>query len=52
MQNLGLVLLAFAFVLACISARIPTVGTWALLPIAIACWIGAELLGGLGRVFH
>jgi len=52
MQNLGLVLLAFAFVIACISVRMPSVGTWSTLPLAIALWIAAELLGGLGRAFH
>ena len=50
MQNLGLILLVFAFVLACIATRIPAAGTWALLPAAIAFWIASELIGGLGRV--
>jgi hypothetical protein len=50
MQNLGLILLVFAFVIACISTRIPAVGTWAMLPMAIALWIASELIGGLGRI--
>jgi hypothetical protein len=52
MQNLGLILLVFAFVIACISTRIAVVGAWALLPMAIALWIASELIGGLGRVMH
>jgi len=52
MQNLGLILLVFAFVIACISMRISAVGVWALLPMAIALWIASELIGGLGRVFR
>jgi hypothetical protein len=52
MQNLGLILLVFAFVIACISTRISVVGAWALLPMAIALWIASELIGGLGRVMH
>jgi hypothetical protein len=50
MQNLGLILLVFAFVMACIATRIPAVGTWGMLPLAIALWIASELIGGLGRV--
>jgi hypothetical protein len=49
MQNLGLILLVFAFVIACIATRIGSVGTWALLPAAIALWIASELIGGLGK---
>ncbi len=52
MANVGLVFLAFAFVIACIAVRISTVGVWSMLPLAIAFWIASELLGGLGRVFH
>jgi hypothetical protein len=52
MQNLGLILLVFAFVIACIAMRISSVGAWALLPMAIALWIAAELIGGIGRVIH
>lgn len=51
MQNLGLILLVFAFVFACISVRIGAVGAWNMLPLAIAFWIAAELLGGAGRAF-
>lgn len=50
--NLGLVLLCFAFVVACIAVRIPAVGTWNLLPLAVALWIAAEIFGGLTKIFH
>ena len=50
MQNLGLILLVFAFVLACVATKLPQAGSWALLPAAIAFWIASELIGGLGRV--
>jgi len=50
MQNVGLILLVFAFVIACIAMRIGSVGTWALLPMAVALWIASELIGGIGRV--
>ena len=43
--NLGIVLLVFAFVFACIAVRIPSVGSWNLLPLAIALWIAAEIFG-------
>jgi hypothetical protein len=52
MQNVGLILLVFAFVIACIAMRISSVGGWWLLPMAVAFWIGSELIGGLGKVFH
>lgn len=52
MNNIGLILLVFAFVFACIAVRIPAVGTWSMLPLAVALWIASELIGGLGRVFH
>jgi len=50
MANLGLILLVFAFVFACIAVRIGAVGAWSMLPLAIALWIASELIGGLGRV--
>lgn len=50
MQNIGLILLVFAFVLACVAIKIPAAGSWTLLPAAIAFWIASELIGGLGRV--
>lgn len=50
MNNLGLILLVFAFVFACISVRVGTVGAWALLPLAIALWIAAEIFGGASRL--
>lgn len=52
MQNLGLILLVFAFVFACVAVMIPAVGRANMLALAIAFWIASELLGGLGRVFH
>jgi hypothetical protein len=50
MHNIGLILLVFAFVIACIATRIGAVGVWALLPMAIALWIASELIGGIGKV--
>jgi hypothetical protein len=53
MQNLGLVLMAFAFVFAVIATCIMQgTGRWHFGWAAIAFWIGAELLGGVFRVFH
>jgi hypothetical protein len=52
MQNIGLILLVFAFVIMCIAMRIGSVGGWSLLPMALAFYIGAELIGGVGKVFH
>lgn len=53
MQNLGLILLTFAFVFAFIEAVFMPVPSrvhfgW----LAITCWIASELIGGLGRIFH
>jgi hypothetical protein len=50
MANLGLVLLVFAFVIACISVRIGAVGGWNLLSLAVAFWIAAEIFGGAVRL--
>jgi hypothetical protein len=50
MANVGLILLVFAFVIACIATRIGSVGVWSLLPMAVALWIAAELIGGISRV--
>jgi hypothetical protein len=50
MANIGLILLVFAFVLACVAMRVGAIGAWATLPMAIAFWIASELIGGLGRV--
>jgi hypothetical protein len=52
MQNVGLILLVFAFVFACVSVRVSSIGVWSVLPLAIAFWIAAELVGGLGKVLH
>ncbi len=53
MQNLGLILLVFAFVFAVIASCIMvTAGRWHFGWAAVAFWIASELLGGLGRVFH
>lgn len=53
MQNVGLILLTFAFVFGCIATWFmeshPKMNFgWA----AVTFWIAAELLGGLGKVFH
>lgn len=51
MYTIGLILLVFAFVIMCISTRVPAIGGWPLLNIALAFWIAAEIFGGVGRVF-
>jgi len=50
MANIGLILLVFAFVIACVAVRMASVGGWNLLPLSVALWIASELVGGLGRV--
>lgn len=55
MQNLGLILLVFAFVFACIASFGPAYGAYGrahLGWLSIACWIASELVGGLARVLH
>ena len=52
MQNLGLILLVFAFVFACIACRWTTMAPWHFGWLAVAFWIASELLGGLARVLH
>jgi hypothetical protein len=53
MQNIGLILLVFAFVFAVIAACImDAMGRWHFGWAAVAFWIASELIGGLGRVFH
>jgi hypothetical protein len=53
MQNVGLILLVFAFVCAVIAAVFqPGFARWHFGWAAVAFWIASELLGGLGRVFH
>jgi hypothetical protein len=54
MQNLGLILLAFAFVFAVFAAAYnpPTPTRVHFGWLAITFWIASELIGGLGRVFH
>jgi len=53
MQNIGLILLTFAFVFAVIASVImSSAGRWHFGWAAVACWIASELIGGLGRVFH
>jgi hypothetical protein len=49
MQNLGLILLVFAFVVAVIASRIQQVGVWHLGWAALALWIASELIGGIAR---
>jgi uncharacterized membrane protein YagU involved in acid resistance len=51
-NNVGLILLVFAFVFAVIATRWSSLPPWNLLAAAIAFWIASELVGGLGRVFH
>ena len=43
---MSLILLVFAFVLACIAAGIPTVGRWQLIAIALACFFLVEIILG------
>jgi hypothetical protein len=49
MQNLGLILLVFAFVFACIASRWATLGIWNMGWLAVAFWIASELIGGVAR---
>lgn len=52
MQNIGLILLAFAFVFAVLyTLGVKNIGRADTLGLAIVFWIGAELLGGVGRIF-
>jgi hypothetical protein len=53
MQNLGLVLLVFAFVCAVLAAawQPNPVPRWHLGWAAIAFWIAAEIFGGLAKSF-
>jgi hypothetical protein len=50
MQNIGLIMLVFAFVFACLAALGFGAPVWSLGWLAIACWIAAELIGGAGKV--
>ena len=52
MQNIGLILLVFAFVMACLASRGIGSPPWNLGWAAIACWIASELIGGLSRFVH
>jgi hypothetical protein len=49
MQNVGLIFLVFAFVIACIATRLRIIGVWDMLALAIAFWIASELIGGVAR---
>ena len=52
MQNLGLVLLVFAFVCAVLAAVLgPQVGRYHLGWVAVSFWLAAEIFGGVGRLF-
>lgn len=52
MQNLGLVLLVFAFVCAVLaSIMTPQQGRFHLGWAAIAFWLAAEIFGNVGRLF-
>jgi hypothetical protein len=53
MQNVGLILLVFAFVFAVIASCIMEAqGRWHFGWGAVAFWIASELLGGLGKMLH
>lgn len=53
MANIGLILLVFAFVFAVIAACVMEGnGRWNFGWAAVAFWIAAELLGGLGKALH
>lgn len=53
MANIGLILLVFAFVFACIAAGIaPGWARWHFGWLAVAFWILSELVGGAVRIFH
>ncbi len=52
MQNIGLIFLVFAFVLACLAAKGVGSPPWNLGWAAIACWIAAELIGGVVKFIH
>lgn len=53
MQNLGLVLLVFAFVFALIAACFAEdIRGFKIGWVAVTFWIAAELFGGLARAFH
>ena len=49
MQNVGLILLVFAFVIMCVATRFPTLGVWYTGWLALAFWIASELVGGVAR---
>jgi hypothetical protein len=51
MQNVGLILLVFSFVFACIATRW-AFPPWNFLALSVAFWIASELLGGLSKVIH
>lgn len=51
MANVGLVLLAFAFVFMCIALYVPSVRGINLVTLAFVFWIAAELFGGVGRLY-
>jgi hypothetical protein len=46
---IAFVLLVIAFVFACISVRIPSIGAFNCLSLAVTFWIAAELVGGVAR---
>jgi hypothetical protein len=49
MANLGLILLVFAFVFACIASRWRSIPPWDFLSLAIAFWILSEIVSGAVR---
>jgi len=51
MRNIGLVMLAFAFVFAVIAGTIMvTAGRWHFGWTSVAFWIASELIGGISRI--
>jgi hypothetical protein len=52
MQNVGLILLVFAFVFACIASRWQSFAPWHMGWLAVACWIASELVGGVAKLIH
>jgi hypothetical protein len=53
LANIGLILLVFAFVFACIASGFASIwGRFNFGWLAIAFWIASELLGGLARMVH
>jgi hypothetical protein len=50
MQNLGLILLVFAFVIALVATHVQEIRGWHMGWLALAFWIASELIGGIARI--